>query len=1263
MKRSTWAIISVSLVSICVAVVAGLFFGWSLSRKDQDLHDKLGLQRHAVLVVSSCHFGEWGPWQGTCSNEALPGMPDQPNCTGFQYRTRELLQQSTTKPCPPSDLVEERPCADTKPECKDQYQDCVLSQQWSEWSGCPDINCYDKCGDIPQEYRYRDIVTPNGPFGKPCTFGDMFEFRACTRTADDGTPVPIPPCNTCGEKRPVNCVPEPWDNVAWEGCPATCTPDSSTVIYEYRHRQPRIEAQNGGLDCAPEDMVQKRVCATTPCHGCEYEDWSSQPWSRCSLPCGPGTQFRVRDVIKYANDGRQCPDTVEHRECNLGDCPTGPVPDCVEPTWDMLVAECGYLCDHGSSRAPRTLQLEDANGNVVPSCTFTEDLLDLVCPRTVSSTTPASPSNPRDCNFGSLDCQYQPWSETVWGPCSIDCLTSIDGANAGQRVRQRDVLSQGLAISPCQYSQTHDSQPCNQASDFSDLPILTCNISSRLEALATLDPDLRDGLVISSTSAAWTPSMTNVASRNDAEVLCGAMDNCAAFEMNADQTKLLAIYAVPADVLLDNNLCAGSPSSHIVIDAPCQQQTECEYSSWAPVVACPACYNTEQGPASAKSWEGRTVIKGPAVGTCTEPLFRSQPCPTVPPCNAQGAPCVYGPWPSNQPPGNQPCEDLNNTVVFTDAFSPNTVQAWAHLSPAIHLDEPQFQTVASVASTGLTWTTPEQYESVLKQVLNSQTYAGLSCMPLESTLVPDSIAFTWRSDGTGWDVISAADSLTNTQCPWTTIDDYRSRAQHVASYLCGKLLRDPERDRCVCPGLCPLVEDYCDWSPCDGVCGQGRQMMMRDIVKGPVGNGEPCDITQQIRTRDCDTGRPCGIQTACPYGKNGQLCSGPSHGYCVTSSSTQEQYCDCVDDWFGPTCDFRCPLSQRTEVTCNIMAATGWDQHELLTVHDSSTMNVSLIYSGMQVVSSTHPNECNAEGICECKQTSIAWHSGWGGIACDEPCLTGKQGTNCDQDYNPASAYDGFFKVRTNPSTNNAASSYVEIVLGCDEDSDTCPEVLLGPYSFENMDMQYFPGGKLSDMKGSAYDKCSGPRKTYCQGTSTNRIARIPYKDILWFEQGTSENGSDAHYVGYIIVKTGVSGSLGGFDDGDFGVIALHGKFYVESGRIGEGRGIRLMRMAQPSNTTTDPDPSFPQYLFNNSRTSNPTIVGYYPKTTLPNAKTMTPGLPDGSFGTSGYIFVPSDVTFQDTGNLDATITSQDCWQPGGATDWYSFVRCLASQA
>lgn len=52
---------------------------------------------------------------------------------------------------------------------------------------------------------------------------------------------------------------------------------------------------------------------------CVTSDWSD--WSKCDVPCGPGTQTRKRKILIAAeNGGKHCQSTVQNRGCQGIQC-------------------------------------------------------------------------------------------------------------------------------------------------------------------------------------------------------------------------------------------------------------------------------------------------------------------------------------------------------------------------------------------------------------------------------------------------------------------------------------------------------------------------------------------------------------------------------------------------------------------------------------------------------------------------------------------------------------------------------------------------------------------------------------------------------------------------------------------------------------------------------------------------------------------------------------------------------------------------------
>lgn len=88
---------------------------------------------------------------------------------------------------------------------------------------------------------------------------------------------------------------------------------------------------------------------------CAMDEWSE--WSICTAPCGGGTQYRTRAILRQGNEGgAQCGPTTETRACNQTPCP-----DCIVSDWSSW-SSCQNPNAAGQGTKTRTKTVTNPGG-------------------------------------------------------------------------------------------------------------------------------------------------------------------------------------------------------------------------------------------------------------------------------------------------------------------------------------------------------------------------------------------------------------------------------------------------------------------------------------------------------------------------------------------------------------------------------------------------------------------------------------------------------------------------------------------------------------------------------------------------------------------------------------------------------------------------------------------------------------------------------------------------------------------------------------
>ncbi len=241
-------------------------------------------------VDQDCVFSSYSEWQGC----------EQNNCSALAFRTRSILMQASGdgRPCQNARLIETTTCDFLLNTCAAIA--CQYSP-WGEWSTCPDT-CMESpqdCGNVATRIRTRSVLRTSGPGGTPCDWTSLVQTSSCPAPAF---------CSVTRECIPA--APAPDFSQCPIGCPSIGCTFSDKPLFTMCTTSNSLGPDE---DCQPFQLLYSRSCPYPECSDqCKNNNYSY--FSRCSVPCGAGTQ-----VTSLPSD---CPN-VTTSSCNLGACATG----------------------------------------------------------------------------------------------------------------------------------------------------------------------------------------------------------------------------------------------------------------------------------------------------------------------------------------------------------------------------------------------------------------------------------------------------------------------------------------------------------------------------------------------------------------------------------------------------------------------------------------------------------------------------------------------------------------------------------------------------------------------------------------------------------------------------------------------------------------------------------------------------------------------------------------------------------------------------
>lgn len=747
---------------------------------------------------SDCQYSAWG----AC------------NAYGYQTRTIQSMPRNGGQPCTLS-LVQ--PCTQSSssslPPLPPVDNQCKYSD-WSDWSSCSYVDCsafqtngINCLGNLPKQYRWRVPDPSNVAYGLDCPSAAMFQFQDCDAS------------NICGSGSvsgsgsgsvPQDCVPDD----AWGPfgpCGQPCSTDGS-VAYKWAFRGIKTPAGPGGRDCDISQLVTSATCNMQPCATCQYGQPSS--WSECSVPMGQGIQYRTVPLLAGSAD--ECLATLQTQPCVVT-----PASACAPYTWDMVQAECDYLCssnDASISAQGRVFTL--SNGSV--TCPITAAVLNASGRCFVGST------GKTQCGLPT-DCQYSTWSSQ--SACSGSCQQG-----GGTQIRVRTIVS----------PPKNGGADCDLASLVQQIP---CNVPGTFVTLSqatTVCTPVAGTPVVLPSPAAGAQNCLNT-------------PGCTGFSMDMSTHKvtLLSNVLLEATCTLAGSSSLTNSATVYAMNCPVNSALDCSLSDWQDETTCGPC-----GPPFYKTQSRRPVRNAlPGGKSCSDfVLFQSVSCGVMP-CPSSGSgsgsgsgsttltlQCDYGEWPSkaaltkssNFAPcatafqslsASAPFPSAASSLVFADAWASGVKAQWsaAGLLPVVS----QTSNTANVY-------VPVR-DAVLSRRLNGGAGAGVTdhAVPVDPVLVVSTLtdpstnaAYTvstvqytkmnfYRLTVAGWVTLATASTLTATF--GTVASDLMSAyVREAQSSVTGPFfVYDDATSGFLCPSLCPYDPSQCVLTPCNASCQLG----------------------------------------------------------------------------------------------------------------------------------------------------------------------------------------------------------------------------------------------------------------------------------------------------------------------------------------------------------------------------------------------------------------------------------------------------------
>ena len=795
----------------------------------------------AGACPSNCKVSAWGDW-GACTLSCGSGehtrhrtVTDTPQNGGFSCPVLVEAQQCNTDFCPV--------------DCKET--------EWSGWTVCTK-----SCG-WGMQTKTRAVAESAQHGGKPCgLLVDVMPCHAshcpvhcsvspfglygdCSKTCGGGvhrrTRTVLEhaqhrgyQCPTLEQEKPCNAAPcavdcavSEWS--AWGACTKTCGDGT-----QERTRDTTVAASLGGRGCPI--TKEDRACATQACPvDCTTTAWT--PFSHCSVTCGKGTQWRMREVTAHAEyGGQECSERFQQKVCDAGLCAT----HCEVSAWTGWTP-CTKSCGTGAQSRARTITKRALDGGYQ-------------CP---------SLRDERECNseFCPVDCVV-----SEWGPftaCTKSCSSTgslFAGTQARERVVLRNAVAGGKACPALTSRQQCNTQPC--PSD--------CVVSSWLpwsECSATCG----DGLRTRSRSVQMAPKYGGGKCP-----LLSEVDNCDA------GTCPVHCEVDPWTAFSACTLSCGSGSHtrsrNIVRHAKhggfacpalfevafCNQHacpTDCALTQWGNWGACTAtCHNGIKV-------RHRTVAHEAKNGgsSCTQVNLAEEGSCNMGPCPSHCDVSQWGAWGAC----TQTCKSKRADIGVGKRVRERTVTVKSafggFVCPALREEETCGDDYCPEDCVMTTWggwsgcsVTCGNGEHVrTREIRQGAAYGGRACTATKDSRMCDRGPCPVHCSTTPWSVWG--------ECSLTCGRGKQGRSRSVAShpefggYTCPALTEDRDCNIHYCPIDCKTAAEWGAWGKCSAACAGGDRKRSRKVTQRPEYGGLACPLLHDVGA--CNT-KPCVVDCA-----------------------------------------------------------------------------------------------------------------------------------------------------------------------------------------------------------------------------------------------------------------------------------------------------------------------------------------------------------------------------------------------------------------